>query len=244
VKRNRTAAIVGAAALAGVTLAGCAIVDCLVEPHAMEQSAARGPSPALVAAAKSRSQPIAHRSAEAAASVRGALAPRKKMVVHQLAPVNAPGAVEPDAAIAPHPVAAGAATPTLPGPANLGLQKPDAEASVRTAQPSTIGQTADASAVAEYSADSILQRARNLFYRGQVLRAREVFLVLMSRARVAALLELARTYDPYYLKLATNPDDGADISRAQALYEDAKRLGAPEAAFDLERLKALKVAPM
>jgi hypothetical protein len=72
-----------------------------------------------------------------------------------------------------------------------------------------------------------------MFMRGQVSKARAALLALVPGPRAEALLELARTFDPHYVALTSQPDAGADVKRARALYEEAVRLGSSAAKVDL-----------
>ena len=69
------------------------------------------------------------------------------------------------------------------------------------------------------------------------MRAREVLLAAVSEAPADVLLELARTFDPYYLASIVGTDAQADPQRALALYEEALKNGSTSAPSDVERLR-------
>ena len=82
-----------------------------------------------------------------------------------------------------------------------------------------------------------LQTARDLVRRGQIVKARELLLTAVAEQPSEVLLELGRTFDPYYLGPITSADSQAEPSRAQSLYDEAQKLGSVVAARDLERLR-------
>lgn len=82
----------------------------------------------------------------------------------------------------------------------------------------------------------MLGDARLLFRSGQVRKAREVLLTLPPGPKGETLLELARTYDPFYLDMVPKPDAAPDPARARTLYEEAAKLGSASAEADLKRL--------
>ena len=82
-----------------------------------------------------------------------------------------------------------------------------------------------------------IQQGRELFRRGQVLRARETFLVAVTEAPASMLLELARTFDTRYLSTLTTSDGQADPQRALSLYEEAVKHGSQEAGAEIDRLR-------
>lgn len=84
-----------------------------------------------------------------------------------------------------------------------------------------------------------IEIARQLLAKGKVLEARTH---LQAAARVSpalALLELARTYDPFYLGMLPTIDDGSEPRRAAALYQEAIVHGSPTAGTDLDRLRQM-----
>ena len=83
----------------------------------------------------------------------------------------------------------------------------------------------------------IVQRAREMVRRGQVLKAREQLLAAVGQSPSETLLELGRTFDPHYLSGLTNADGKAEPLRALSLYEEAAKLGSTAAARDLDRLR-------
>ncbi len=83
----------------------------------------------------------------------------------------------------------------------------------------------------------IIQRARDMVRRGQVLKAREQLLAAVSQSPSETLLELGRTFDPYYLPSGVSSDGQPEPVRARSLYEEAVKLGSAAAARDLERLR-------
>jgi TPR repeat protein len=70
-----------------------------------------------------------------------------------------------------------------------------------------------------------------------VLAARELMLKNFDGRNSDAIVAFARTFDPAFVSAGANPDAKPDIDAAVALYSDAARLGAPEAAEALKRLK-------
>ena len=71
---------------------------------------------------------------------------------------------------------------------------------------------------------------------GQILRAREQLLTALGAAPPEVLLELGRSFDPYYLAIPASVDGKPEPTRARTLYEEAIRHGSKTAAQDLERL--------
>jgi hypothetical protein len=83
-----------------------------------------------------------------------------------------------------------------------------------------------------------VEEARRLLARGKVAEARSLLESAIDVAPAVALLELARTYDPYYLGMLSSIDEGSEPYRAAALYQDAILSGSPAAGTDLDRLRA------
>lgn len=86
-----------------------------------------------------------------------------------------------------------------------------------------------------------LARARDNFGRGQVLAARQIMLSLFGSksgevSNQTLMLELGRTYDPWYLGQLPKSDVSADPMQAQYYYEEAKLLGSVDASTDLQRI--------
>lgn len=86
-----------------------------------------------------------------------------------------------------------------------------------------------------------LARARENFGQGQVLAAREIMLTLFGNKSAEVsnqilMLELGRTFDPWYLGQLPSPDVTAEPMRAQYYYEEAKLLGSVDATTDLQRI--------
>ena len=71
------------------------------------------------------------------------------------------------------------------------------------------------------------------------MAARTQFESAIEMAPGPALIELARSYDPYYLGQLATIDDGSEPRRAAALYQDAILHGAVAAGTDLDRLRAV-----
>ena len=97
--------------------------------------------------------------------------------------------------------------------------------------------SAPPAAKADNGLSQIIQRARDMVRRGQVLKAREQLLAAVSQSPSETLLELGRTFDPYYLSAAVNTDGQPEPARARSLYEEAIKLGSILANRDLERLR-------
>lgn len=70
-----------------------------------------------------------------------------------------------------------------------------------------------------------------------MLAARELMLKNFDGRNSLAIIAFARTFDPVFVSAGANPDAKPDIDAAVALYSDAARLGALEAAEALKRLK-------
>lgn len=83
-----------------------------------------------------------------------------------------------------------------------------------------------------------LEHARRLLQRGKVIEARTTLQTVVPSIPDAALHELARTYDPYYLGQLPAIDDGSEPRTAASLYQDAINHGASAAGNDLDRLRA------
>lgn len=83
-----------------------------------------------------------------------------------------------------------------------------------------------------------LDHARRLLQRGKVIEARATLQSVARSVPAAALHELARTYDPYYLGQLPSIDDGSEPRTAASLYQDAINHGASAAGNDLDRLRA------
>ncbi len=84
-----------------------------------------------------------------------------------------------------------------------------------------------------------VEEGRRLLAQGRVLAARSQFESAVEIAPGPALLELGRSYDPYYLGQLTSIDDGSEPRRAAALYQDAILHGAVAAGTDLDRVRAV-----
>ena len=82
-----------------------------------------------------------------------------------------------------------------------------------------------------------IDQGRDFFRRGQVLKARETFLVAVGEAPGEVLLELARTFDPYYLGRLSGSDAQSDPQRALSLYEEAAKHSVAISQADIDRLK-------
>ena len=82
-----------------------------------------------------------------------------------------------------------------------------------------------------------LQLGRDLFRRGQVLRARETLLVAISEAPADVLFELACTFDPRHINSLGASDGQVDLKRALSLYEEAVKHGSAAAPAAIERLR-------
>lgn len=83
-----------------------------------------------------------------------------------------------------------------------------------------------------------LDHARRLLQRGKVIEARAALQSVARSVPAAALHELARTYDPYYLGQLPSIDDGSEPRTAASLYQDAISHGVSAAGNDLDRLRA------
>ena len=83
-----------------------------------------------------------------------------------------------------------------------------------------------------------VEEARRLLKRGKVTEARALLESAIPAAPGAALLELGRTYDPYYLGMMASIDEASEPRRAAALYQEALLHGADAAGADLDRLRA------
>lgn len=76
-----------------------------------------------------------------------------------------------------------------------------------------------------------------MLIRGKILEARSLFEAAARTSPALALLELGRTYDPYYLGMLEGIDAGSEPRRAALLYQEAIRHGSPTAGSDLDRLR-------
>lgn len=83
-----------------------------------------------------------------------------------------------------------------------------------------------------------LDLARRLLQRGKVIEARLMLQSIASSSPAAALHELGRSYDPYYIGQLPAIDDGSEPRRAAALYQNAISHGSADAGNDLDRLRA------
>ncbi len=90
----------------------------------------------------------------------------------------------------------------------------------------------------EISGIQHVSEARKLLERGRIIEARAALESAISLLPSAALHELGRTFDPYYLGLLPSIDEGSEPRRAAALYQEAIVYGSPTAGIDLNRLKA------
>ena len=95
----------------------------------------------------------------------------------------------------------------------------------------------DGAPAAEKKPPVQLQLGRDLFRRGQVLRARETLLVAISEAPADVLFELACTFDPHYVNSLGGSDGQVDLKRALSLYEEAVKHGSVAAPAAVERLR-------
>ena len=132
-------------------------------------------------------------------------------------------------------------------------QLPSATEPSQPAAPSA-GSTASAAAPAQPAARSAVASAANtidradqlvgsrrLLQQGKVLQARlELYALLSKETRPDALLELARTYDAYYLNAFPRTDAVANPELAREYYKQSQALGSADAAMDLQRLEAGK----
>ncbi len=83
-----------------------------------------------------------------------------------------------------------------------------------------------------------LEQARRLIARGRVIEARVLLQSIMGVTPAAALHELGRSYDPFYLGQLPSIDEGSEPRRAAELYQQAIIHGASGAGPDLDRLRA------
>jgi hypothetical protein len=82
-----------------------------------------------------------------------------------------------------------------------------------------------------------LQRARDLLRNNDIASARLVFKRLASANIAEAAFELARTYDPDFLKTLQTSGSEADLVQAQKWYERAAQLGDQAAAVRVNELR-------
>ena len=82
-----------------------------------------------------------------------------------------------------------------------------------------------------------IQQGRELFKRGQVLRARDAFLLAISSAPAEVLFELGRTFDPSQLASLRVSDGQADPQSALMFYEEAFKHGSAFAPAAIDRLR-------
>ena len=118
-------------------------------------------------------------------------------------------------------------------PPQQSATQPPAAPIVLSPQSAIAGETLSKSQMA-----SRLDLARRLRQRGKVVEARVTLQTVVRSFPAAALHELARTYDPYYLGQLPKIDDGSEPRTAAALYQDAISHGASAAGNDLDRLRA------
>jgi len=82
-----------------------------------------------------------------------------------------------------------------------------------------------------------LQRARDLLRNNDVAAARLVFKRLANANIAEAAFELARTYDPDFLKTIQTSGSEADLTQAQKWYERAAQLGDRAATIRVNELR-------
>lgn len=168
-----------------------------------------------------------------APTAKAAAAPKAAPVVAEKAPVAA-------APMAPSPAptaAKQAATPPPAAPTTVTAVPAAPQAPVvAPGAPKPSAEQVDAQ-----TTERQLEEGRVLFQAGNVIEARKRFIAAMNGPIPDALLALARSFDTFYLSKLPKSDGAPDMARALTLYERAVERGAPEAAPDLERIKATMV---
>lgn len=152
------------------------------------------------------------------------------------------------AGAAPHNVALAPTAPQVPNAgakASAGQATPAGEATAAATDKSGSALSAARGAAgpgSDMTSKGII-RARAKFESGQVREAREIIQSEFAVGPVEVLVyELARTYDPWYLRQLPVSDVTADISLARRYYEDAKLMGSAQAAVELQRLERLETS--
>lgn len=95
--------------------------------------------------------------------------------------------------------------------------------------------------VRELDPDSIkllMQKGSQFVMSGDLVSARLVFLRAAEAGNAAAALALGSTYDPVWLAKRGTRGVGTDIEKARSWYEQARKLGSPDAPYLLEMLAA------
>lgn len=198
--------------------------------------------PSRRAAAKAREQ----RSADAALpppATQSAKADTAFTDQQQPVPPAEQAAVEPPAAPSipdskPPPQTAAPAPVTESPP----VDPPAAARSAPSSAPVTLNAAVNEQTVAPPAAPAVkapsktLVDSRKLLDEGKVLAARDVLMAGWEMNDPEVTLQLARTFDSYYLAQLSSTDSEADPVMARALYAKAVLLGSKKAKVDLERL--------
>ncbi len=84
----------------------------------------------------------------------------------------------------------------------------------------------------------LIAEGKKLFQEGKVIEARRRFVAALHALSPEATVELARTFDTFYLSKLATSDGAPDMQRALRLYQTAMERGARDADFDMGRVKA------
>lgn len=152
-----------------------------------------------------------------------------------------PVAPLPRAPLAPPPKAASAPV-ALPKPAPVPRNaEPAANRAANLAAmtaPAAAPNDAGAGGAAGTSGRAQLDEARVLLRKGEVLNARARINGALSAPLAEVLTEMARTYDADVHAKLPSADAPPDAAKARQFYEQAARLGSPEAKAAMERIRA------
>ena len=87
---------------------------------------------------------------------------------------------------------------------------------------------------------NVVDDARGLLEGGRVAAAREKLLLAPEKNSAAAMLVLARSYDPNVLQSIPGPDAGADVAEAERWYRRWREIATSEGlAIDPERFERI-----
>lgn len=223
---------VSAIAATAAVLGGCADYDNMARDAARRDVPASS-APKRSAAALVRPRPVVRRYRAAARNADEQSSGRRAATPAAVAETSSASTTSP--AMQPTATAAGRGlkgesrkVPSDPAPQR------DATVVIPKAAPPA---AADAASALKRRQPPQIQQGLDLFRRGEVLKARAVLLSAVSVAPADVLLELARTFDPYFINELSASDGKPEPQRALSLYEEAIRNGSMQARRDLERLR-------
>lgn len=84
----------------------------------------------------------------------------------------------------------------------------------------------------------LVAEGKKLLQEGKVIEARRRFIAALNALSPEATVELARSFDTFYLSKLATSDGAPDMQRALRLYQTAIERGAKDAESDIARVKA------